>query len=76
MPVTRTRPIHAARSSLRPLLFAAALAFGVTTMAACAQDNTAHDMGYAVPADATLLSVSAQAEAKRVPDVATIRSSQ
>ena len=41
-------------------------------MAACAQDNTAHDMGYAVPADATLLSVSAQAEAKRVPDVATI----
>ena len=37
-------------------------------MAACAQDNT----GYSVPADATLLSVSAQAEAKRVPDVATI----
>jgi len=69
MLVTRTRPIHAARSSLRPLLLAAALAFGVTTMAACAQDNTA---GYTVPADATLLSVSAQAEAKRVPDVATI----
>ena len=68
MLVTRTRPIHAARSSLRPLLLAAALAFGVTTMAACAQDSTA----YAVPADATLLSVSAQAEAKRVPDVATI----
>ena len=70
MLVTRTRPIHAARSSLRPLLLAAALAFGVTTMAACAQDNTA--AGYTVPADATLLSVSAQAEAKRVPDVATI----
>ena len=69
MLVTRTRPIHAARSSLRPLLLAAALAFGVTTMAACAQDNTA---GYTVPADSTLLSVSAQAEAKRVPDVATI----
>ena len=69
MLVTRTRPNHAARSSLRPLLLAAALAFGVTTMAACAQDNTA---GYTVPADATLLSVSAQAEAKRVPDVATI----
>jgi uncharacterized protein YggE len=69
MLVTRTRPIHAARSSLRPLLLAAALAFGVTTMAACAQDNTG---GYTVPADATLLSVSAQAEAKRVPDVATI----
>ena len=69
MLVTRTRPNHAARSSLRPLLLAAALAFGVTTMAACAQDNTA---GYTVPADSTLLSVSAQAEAKRVPDVATI----
>ena len=69
MPVTRTHSIHAARSSLRPLLLAAALAFGVTTMAACAQDNTA---GYTVPADSTLLSVSAQAEAKRVPDVATI----
>ena len=69
MLVTRTRPIHAARSSLRPLLLAAALAFGVTTMAACAQDNTA---GYTVPVDATLLSVSAQADAKRVPDVATI----
>jgi uncharacterized protein YggE len=73
MPVTRTHSIHAARSSLRPLLLAAALAFGVTTMAASAQDNTAHDSaGYTVPADATLLSVSAQAEAKRVPDVATI----
>jgi uncharacterized protein len=71
MPAPRTRPVHAARSSLRPLLLAAALAFGVTTMAACAQDNTANT-GYAVPADATLLSVSAQAEAKRVPDVATI----
>jgi len=69
MLVTRTRPFHAARSSLRPLLVAAALALGVTTMAACAQDNTA---GYTVPADATLLSVSAQSEAKRVPDVATI----
>ncbi len=70
MPVTPTRSIHAAaRSSLRPLLLAAALAFGVTAMAACAQDNAA---GYAVPADATLLSVSAQADAKRVPDVATI----
>ena len=41
-------------------------------MAACAQDNTANSAGYTVPADATLLSVSAQAEAKRVLDVATI----
>jgi len=72
MPVTRTRSIHAARSSLRPLLLAAALALGVTTMAACAQDSAQNNMGYAVPADATLLSVSAQAEARRVPDVATI----
>ena len=69
MPATRMRPIRAARSSLRPLLLlAAALAFGATTITAGAQDNAA----YAVPADATLLSVSAQAEARRVPDVATI----
>ena len=67
--LARTRSIHAARSGLRPLLLAGALAFGVTAMSASAQDNAA---GYAVPADATLLSVSAQADAKRVPDVATI----
>ena len=37
---------------------------------ACAQDANAP--GYAIPGDATLLSVSAQAEARRVPDIATI----
>ena len=56
--------------ALRPLMLATALAFGATMTAACAQSATAP--GYAVPADGTLLSVSAQAEAKRVPDVATI----
>lgn len=56
--------------ALRPLLLATALAFGATMTAACAQTTT--PPGYAVPTDGTLLSVSAQAEAKRVPDVATI----
>ena len=59
--------------SLRPLALAAALSAAVllgTSMTACAQpQNTA---GYAVPADGTLLSVSASGESKRVPDVATI----
>ena len=55
--------------SFRPLLLAAALALWMP-MAACAQPQTA--TGYAVPADGTLLSVSASADAKRVPDVATI----
>ena len=54
---------------LRPLILAIALAFG-TPMTACAQPQTA--TGYAMPADCTLLSVSAEASAKRVPDVATI----
>ena len=54
---------------LRPLILAIALAFG-TPMTACAQPQTA--TGYAMPADGTLLSVSAEASAKRVPDVATV----
>lgn len=58
------------RYALRPLLFVTALAFGATMTAASAQNATA--AGYAIPADGTLLSVSAQAEAKRVLDVATI----
>ena len=53
----------------RPLLLAAALALWMP-MTASAQPQTA--TGYAVPADGTLLSVSASADAKRVPDVATI----
>ena len=54
---------------LRPLILAIALAIG-TPMTACAQPQTA--TGYAIPSDGTLLSVSASADAKRVPDVATI----
>ncbi|RZA31233.1 MAG: SIMPL domain-containing protein [Lysobacteraceae bacterium] len=53
---------------LRPLLLALSLAFGVPAMSAQAQNAA----GYAVPGDATLLSVSANAQASRVPDVATI----
>ena len=52
----------------RPLLLALSLALGATAMTAHAQNPA----GYAVPTDGTLLSVSAQAEARRVPDVATI----
>lgn len=58
------------RTALRPLLLATALALGTTMTIACAQNATAP--GYAIPADGTLLSVAAQAEARRVPDVATI----
>ncbi|HET6784276.1 MAG TPA: SIMPL domain-containing protein, partial [Pseudoxanthomonas sp.] len=54
--------------SLRPLLLALSLALGATAMTAHAQNAA----GYAVPTDGTLLSVSANAEASRVPDVATI----
>ncbi len=54
---------------LRPLILAIALSLG-TSMTACAQPQTA--AGYEIPADGTLLSVSASADAKRVPDVATI----
>ena len=55
--------------SLRPLALALALTIGMP-MSACAQPQTA--TGYAIPADGTLLSVSAHAESRRVPDVATI----
>ena len=58
------------RSTLRPLLLAAALALGTTMTIACAQTTAVP--GYAIPTDGTLLSVSAQADATRVPDVATI----
>lgn len=54
---------------VRPLLLAAALACWMP-MTASAQPQTAP--GYAIPGDGTLLSVSASADAKRVPDVATI----
>ena len=58
------------RPALRPLLLAAALALGTTMTIACAQTTAVP--GYAIPTDGTLLSVSAQADATRVPDVATI----
>lgn len=56
-------------SFLRPLALAAVLALGVIGMTTASAQST-------VPAiagiDGTLLSVSAQAEAKRVPDIATL----
>lgn len=54
---------------LRSLLLASALALGCTTMTACAQNATPT---LATSSDGTLLSVSAQAEASRVPDVASL----
>jgi uncharacterized protein YggE len=57
------------RPILRPLLLSTLIAFG-TTMTACAQ--TQHATGYAIPADGTLLSVSASADARHAPDVATV----
>jgi len=54
---------------LRPLILAVAIAIGAP-MTACAQ--TPPPAAYAIPADGTLLSVSASADAKRIPDVATI----
>ncbi|HWI24040.1 MAG TPA: SIMPL domain-containing protein, partial [Lysobacter sp.] len=54
----------------RPLLLALALVLGATMTSACAQNANAP--GYAIPADGTLLNISAQADAHRVPDIATI----
>lgn len=55
------------RIAFTRLLLAAALATGTPLMTAAAQNT-----GYAIPTDGTLLSVSAQAESRRVPDVATL----
>ena len=55
------------RPSLSPLLLALSLALGAS-MTAHAQSQPT----IAVPADGTLLNISANAEAKRVPDVASI----
>ncbi|MGA6180334.1 SIMPL domain-containing protein [Stenotrophomonas sp. NPDC077421] len=55
------------RHSLSPLLLALSLALG-TSMTAHAQSQPA----VAVAADGTLLNISANAEARRVPDVATL----
>lgn len=56
------------RHALSRSLLALSLALGAPVMTSCAQSAP----GQAVPADGTLLSVSAEAEARRVPDVATI----
>lgn len=54
---------------LRPLLLASALAFGTATMTASAQSQ---QIAGPARSDGTLLSVSAQAESSRVPDVASL----
>lgn len=55
---------------LRPLMLAIALAAGTAMTAACAQ--TPASAAPMVSSDGTLLSISAEATSKRVPDVATI----
>ena len=57
------------RNPLRPLLLASALSLGFATMTSSAQTPTSPVIAYS---DGTLLSVSAQAEASRTPDVATL----
>ncbi|HZX78777.1 SIMPL domain-containing protein [Lysobacter sp.] len=54
------------RPALRPLVLAAALAFGALPAVTSAQTTPY------VATDGTLLSVSAQAEARRAPDIATL----
>ncbi|WP_460813033.1 SIMPL domain-containing protein [Luteimonas pelagia] len=67
MPSLRTpRP---PRTRMRSVLLAFAVALTGVAMSATAQGPAP---GYAVPGDATLLSVSAQGEASAAPDVATL----
>ena len=54
---------------LRPLILATALVLGALMPNANAQ---VQQPGYAIPADGTLLSVAAEAEARRVPEVASV----
>ena len=56
------------RNPIRPLLLASALFLGGTAMTASAQDPAT----LAMPDGSTLLSVSAQAEVSRIPDVARL----
>ena len=66
----RMSPARMPVRRLHPLLLATALTLSAIAMTASAQSPAA-TAAYA-PGDGTLLSVSAQAEARRVPDVATI----
>jgi uncharacterized protein YggE len=59
--------LHLTSPALRPLALAAALVLGACTP----MSSTAQTTPY-VATDGTLLNVSAQGEAKRVPDIATI----
>ena len=58
------------RLPLRTLMLAIALATGTAMTAACAQTST--PVAPIVSSDGTLLSISAEASSKRVPDIATI----
>jgi len=56
------------RNPFKPALLALALATGAPVMTAQAQAGPA----YTIPADGTVLNISAEAESRRVPDVATL----
>ncbi|MCS3745188.1 hypothetical protein FHY18_000718 [Xanthomonas arboricola] len=58
------------RTTFKPLLLALSIAAG-TAMTAHAQSAS----NYTIPSDGTLLNISAEAEAKRVPDIATLSAS-
>lgn len=60
------------RTALRPLLLASVIALGAIIAMPSHAQTVIRSSGPAIPADGTLLTVSAQAEASRVPDVATI----
>lgn len=61
------------RNAVRPVLLALALSLSTLAMTASAQNaNTDPGLASMISPDGTLLSVSAQADARRVPDVATI----
>lgn len=59
-------PLPSSRFSLRPLVLAAALAFGTLPAVSPAQTTPY------VATEGTLLNVSAQAQARRAPDIATL----
>ena len=67
-----TRSVHAARGRRRPAFAAAALAIVLTLGALPAMTAHAQTLPADITTDGTLLSINAQAEARRVPDIATL----
>src|SRR3970282_2242975 len=67
------RPTDSTRPTLRPLMLAATLLIGLcAAMTATSQTVPGMTPSGMLPSDGTLLSVCAQAEARRVPDIANL----